>query len=147
MHDFKNYLETRGATLSQTTEFLPFYALPFVPNPKGHPSYKELFTVSCSCQFFLRNTSLVLISLAVRTRLVFFSRLILLLVIMLASRLGSLTRRVTHLGVFSRPLTKTRKWQLCQKLACHNLGDRSFTVGVTRPSSRCCSCGPMVEHY
>ena len=49
MHDFKNYLETRGATLSQTTEFLPFYALPFVPNPKGHPSYKELFTVSCSC--------------------------------------------------------------------------------------------------
>ena len=51
MHDFKNYLETRGATLSQTTEFLPFYALPFVPNPKGHPSYKELFTVSCSCHF------------------------------------------------------------------------------------------------
>lgn len=46
MNDFKKYLETRGATLSQTTEFLPYYALPFVPNPKGHPSYKELFTVS-----------------------------------------------------------------------------------------------------
>ncbi|MGH0150708.1 UNVERIFIED_CONTAM: hypothetical protein FKN15_061351, partial [Acipenser sinensis] len=30
---FKHYLETRGAALSQTTEFLPFYALPFVPNP------------------------------------------------------------------------------------------------------------------
>lgn len=44
MGDFKKYLETRGATLSQTTEFLPFYALPFVPNAKGHPSYKELFT-------------------------------------------------------------------------------------------------------
>ena len=45
MGDFKKYLETRGATLSQTTEFLPYYALPFVPNAKGHPSYKELFTV------------------------------------------------------------------------------------------------------
>ncbi|XP_037705439.1 lisH domain-containing protein ARMC9 isoform X3 [Choloepus didactylus] len=40
---FKTYLETRGATLSQTTEFLPFYALPFVPNPVVHPSFKELF--------------------------------------------------------------------------------------------------------
>ena len=45
MGDFKKYLETRGAALSQTTEFLPYYALPFVPNAKGHPSYKELFTV------------------------------------------------------------------------------------------------------
>ncbi|KAJ7324659.1 hypothetical protein JRQ81_017679 [Phrynocephalus forsythii] len=40
---FKNYLETQGAALSQTTEFLPFYALPFVPNPMIHPSFKELF--------------------------------------------------------------------------------------------------------
>ncbi|XP_059801281.1 lisH domain-containing protein ARMC9 isoform X7 [Hypanus sabinus] len=40
---FKTYLETRGAALSQTTEFLPFYALPFVPNPTVHPSFKELF--------------------------------------------------------------------------------------------------------
>ncbi|XP_013396944.1 lisH domain-containing protein ARMC9 isoform X2 [Lingula anatina] len=43
MAAFKHYLETRGASLSQTTEFLPFYALPFVPNPRAHPSYKELF--------------------------------------------------------------------------------------------------------
>ncbi|XP_044531596.1 lisH domain-containing protein ARMC9 [Gracilinanus agilis] len=40
---FKAYLETKGAALSQTTEFLPFYALPFVPNPAAHPSFKELF--------------------------------------------------------------------------------------------------------
>ena len=46
MHYFKTYLETRGASLSQTTEFLPFYALPFVPHPKTHPSYKELFNVN-----------------------------------------------------------------------------------------------------
>ncbi|KAK6177323.1 hypothetical protein SNE40_015447 [Patella caerulea] len=48
MGEFKQYLENRGATLSQTTEFLPFYALPFVPNPKAHPSYKELFLDSWS---------------------------------------------------------------------------------------------------
>lgn len=42
---FKHYLETRGAALSQTTEFLPFYALPFVPNPMLHPSFQELFQV------------------------------------------------------------------------------------------------------
>ncbi|KAL6469545.1 hypothetical protein MHYP_G00230690 [Metynnis hypsauchen] len=40
---FRHYLETRGAALSQTTEFLPFYALPFVPNPAAHPSFQELF--------------------------------------------------------------------------------------------------------
>ncbi|KAK2175425.1 hypothetical protein NP493_733g00009 [Ridgeia piscesae] len=44
MATFKTYLETQGSSLSQTTEFLPFYALPFVPNPKVHPSYKELFS-------------------------------------------------------------------------------------------------------
>ncbi|NXG26377.1 ARMC9 protein, partial [Grallaria varia] len=40
---FKAYLESKGAALSQTTEFLPFYALPFVPNPMVHPTFKELF--------------------------------------------------------------------------------------------------------
>ncbi|XP_028857179.1 lisH domain-containing protein ARMC9 isoform X3 [Denticeps clupeoides] len=40
---FKNYLETKGAALSQSAEFLPFYALPFVPNPTIHPSFKMLF--------------------------------------------------------------------------------------------------------
>uniref|UniRef100_A0A665X3B8 LisH domain-containing protein ARMC9 n=1 Tax=Echeneis naucrates TaxID=173247 RepID=A0A665X3B8_ECHNA len=46
--DFKQYLETRGAALSQTTEFLPYYALPFVPNPTIHPSFKDLFQDSWS---------------------------------------------------------------------------------------------------
>uniref|UniRef100_A0A3P8RVS6 LisH domain-containing protein ARMC9 n=1 Tax=Amphiprion percula TaxID=161767 RepID=A0A3P8RVS6_AMPPE len=40
---FKQYLETRGAALSQTTEFLSYYALPFVPSPTAHPSFKNLF--------------------------------------------------------------------------------------------------------
>uniref|UniRef100_A0A672QWK6 LisH domain-containing protein ARMC9 n=1 Tax=Sinocyclocheilus grahami TaxID=75366 RepID=A0A672QWK6_SINGR len=45
---FKHYLETRGAALSQTTEFLPFYALPFVPNPTVHPSFQDSNTPSLS---------------------------------------------------------------------------------------------------
>uniref|UniRef100_A0A8C6S5R7 LisH domain-containing protein ARMC9 n=1 Tax=Neogobius melanostomus TaxID=47308 RepID=A0A8C6S5R7_9GOBI len=40
---FKQFLETRGTALSQSTEFLPYYALPFVPNPTVHPSFKNLF--------------------------------------------------------------------------------------------------------
>lgn len=46
MSAFKNFLEAQGSELSQTTEFLPFYALPFVQNPKTHPSYKQLFLPS-----------------------------------------------------------------------------------------------------
>lgn len=55
MSNFKQYIENRGSSLSQTTEFLPFYALPFVTNPKTHPSYRELFAVSSNipnCCFF-----------------------------------------------------------------------------------------------
>uniref|UniRef100_T1J4C4 LisH domain-containing protein ARMC9 n=1 Tax=Strigamia maritima TaxID=126957 RepID=T1J4C4_STRMM len=43
MGHFKTFLETRGSQLSQTPEFLPFYALPFIPHPKNHPSFQELF--------------------------------------------------------------------------------------------------------
>ena len=46
MQVFKSYLETKGAALSQTTEFLPYYALPFIPDPTSHPSFKPLFVVS-----------------------------------------------------------------------------------------------------
>ncbi|XP_025058507.1 lisH domain-containing protein ARMC9 isoform X5 [Alligator sinensis] len=51
---FKMYLETKGAALSQTTEFLPFYALPFVPNPMVHPSFKELFQDSWTADLKMR---------------------------------------------------------------------------------------------
>ena len=43
MEDFKKYLETKEIELSKTTEFLAYYALPYVPNPKEHPSYQSLF--------------------------------------------------------------------------------------------------------
>ncbi|XP_023577831.1 lisH domain-containing protein ARMC9 [Octodon degus] len=51
---FKSFLETRGAALSQTTEFLPFYALPFVPNPLAHPSFQELFQDSWTPELKLK---------------------------------------------------------------------------------------------
>jgi len=41
---FKIFLETKGADLSKTTEFLPFYALPYIKNPMKHPALKHLFT-------------------------------------------------------------------------------------------------------
>ncbi|GAX80752.1 hypothetical protein CEUSTIGMA_g8187.t1 [Chlamydomonas eustigma] len=43
MKAFKAYLETRGAGLANTGEFLAYYALPFVPSPEHHPSFKHLF--------------------------------------------------------------------------------------------------------
>lgn len=48
MRQFKTYLETKGAALSQTTEFLPYYALPYIPDPTSHPSFKPLFTSAWS---------------------------------------------------------------------------------------------------
>ncbi|KAA3671320.1 uncharacterized protein DEA37_0009255 [Paragonimus westermani] len=40
---FRQYLESKGAFLSQSTDLLPYYALPYVPNPKEHPIYQQLF--------------------------------------------------------------------------------------------------------
>lgn len=40
--NFKMYLDTRGAELSQTSEFLPYYALPYVQNPMDHPHFNTL---------------------------------------------------------------------------------------------------------
>eukprot|EP00002_Diphylleia_rotans_P034673 TRINITY_DN7479_c0_g2_i1.p1 TRINITY_DN7479_c0_g2~~TRINITY_DN7479_c0_g2_i1.p1 ORF type:complete len:302 (-),score=70.87 TRINITY_DN7479_c0_g2_i1:86-991(-) len=42
---FKMYLESRGDALAKYTEFLPYYALPFVPNPIDHPTFKDIFTM------------------------------------------------------------------------------------------------------
>ncbi|KAL3309600.1 LisH domain-containing protein armc9, partial [Cichlidogyrus casuarinus] len=41
---FKHFLETKGAVFSQENEFLPYYALPYVPHPENHPMYKELYS-------------------------------------------------------------------------------------------------------
>lgn len=41
---FKLFLDTKGAELSQTSEFLPYYALPYVQNPIDHPHFSNLCT-------------------------------------------------------------------------------------------------------
>jgi hypothetical protein len=43
--EFKKYLDNAGSELSKTSEFLAFYALPYIPNPMDHPSFKSLFTM------------------------------------------------------------------------------------------------------
>ena len=43
--DFKKYLDSKGSELSKANEFLAYYALPYIPNPWNHPSFKHLFTV------------------------------------------------------------------------------------------------------
>ncbi|NWV15159.1 ARMC9 protein, partial [Ptilonorhynchus violaceus] len=63
---FKAYLETKGAALSHTTEFLPFYALPFVPNPTVHPSFKELFQDSWTLDLRTRLEKFLSVTLKAR---------------------------------------------------------------------------------
>ncbi|XP_067941355.1 lisH domain-containing protein ARMC9-like isoform X2 [Watersipora subatra] len=46
MANLKYYLETKGSAMSQTPEFLPFFALPYIPNPKTHPSLQDIFKES-----------------------------------------------------------------------------------------------------
>ena len=43
MLGFRKYLESRGKILSNSPEFLQYYALPYVPNPTEHPSFKGVF--------------------------------------------------------------------------------------------------------
>jgi hypothetical protein len=43
MKGLKTFLETRGAGLAHTGEFLAYYALPFVPALDRHPSFEHLF--------------------------------------------------------------------------------------------------------
>ena len=43
MARLRAFIETRGADAARTEEFLPYYALPFVPRPQKHPAFKALF--------------------------------------------------------------------------------------------------------
>lgn len=44
LQKFKVFLDTKGAELAKTSEFLPYYALPYVQNPTEHPSFCHVFT-------------------------------------------------------------------------------------------------------
>lgn len=41
---FRTFLDTKGKDMSQTSEFLAYYALPYIENPIDHPSFKNMFT-------------------------------------------------------------------------------------------------------
>ncbi|KAI8816691.1 uncharacterized protein EV422DRAFT_544511, partial [Fimicolochytrium jonesii] len=62
MEPFKKFLETRGSELSKTPQFLSYYALPYIPDPREHPSFKELFEKDWAADLerrlrsFLRNS-------------------------------------------------------------------------------------------
>jgi hypothetical protein len=43
--EFKKYLDSKGGELSKANEFLAYYALPYIPNPSNHPSFKHLYTI------------------------------------------------------------------------------------------------------
>ena len=44
MEEFKQFLEKKQSDISRSSEFLPYYALPYIPNPQNHPSYAKLFS-------------------------------------------------------------------------------------------------------
>ena len=44
MNEFKIFLEKKEYELNKTSEFLSYYALPYINNPQTHPSYMKLFS-------------------------------------------------------------------------------------------------------
>ncbi len=46
MYVFKAYIESiRGRAISQTSDILPLFALPYVTEPEKHASFQDLFSV------------------------------------------------------------------------------------------------------
>lgn len=46
MHVFKAFIESiKGQAISQTSDILPLFALPYVTEPEKHASFQELFSV------------------------------------------------------------------------------------------------------
>jgi hypothetical protein len=53
MQVFKIYMESiKGQAISQTSDILPLFALPFVSSPDKHASFQELFSVRCFVFFW-----------------------------------------------------------------------------------------------
>lgn len=44
--EFKAFLDNKGSDLAKTTEFLSFYALPYIKKLKEHQAFSEIFTES-----------------------------------------------------------------------------------------------------
>ena len=41
----RDYLENKGKQMAGTEELLPFFALPYIPDPSAHPSFRDLLQV------------------------------------------------------------------------------------------------------
>ena len=54
MGEFNAFLAKKGAALCKTSEFVAYYALPYVPNPTEHPSFRELFLEEWAANLKLR---------------------------------------------------------------------------------------------
>ena len=49
MSAFRGYLESRADDLAKNQDLAAYFALPYVPDPSKHPSFKNLFLVrTCS---------------------------------------------------------------------------------------------------
>jgi len=58
MQIFKTYMESiKGQTISQTSDILPLFALPYVTAPDKHASFQDLFSVCL--MFFLFNKNII----------------------------------------------------------------------------------------
>ncbi|RKP16585.1 hypothetical protein ROZALSC1DRAFT_31504, partial [Rozella allomycis CSF55] len=42
----KQYLDIKGTLLSKNIEFLPYFALPYIPNPSKHPNFSTFYSTS-----------------------------------------------------------------------------------------------------
>uniref|UniRef100_A0A8C1X9P8 LisH domain-containing protein ARMC9 n=1 Tax=Cyprinus carpio TaxID=7962 RepID=A0A8C1X9P8_CYPCA len=118
---FKHYLETRGAALSQTTEFLPFYALPFVPNPTVHPSFQELFQDSWMPELRERLEKFLSVTLKASNT----PRLLTLYVSFLCISQGSIQQMQLHLT------EAERKSAICMRRFTKLQADHHNLIGIT----------------
>ncbi len=64
MHIFKTYMESiKGQTISQTSDILPLFALPYVTAPDKHTSFQDLFSVCLMFFFYLKKNMIVFLFL------------------------------------------------------------------------------------
>ena len=48
MQNIRNFFDREGSFLASEQEYIHFFALPFVMEPREHPSFKCLFEVSAT---------------------------------------------------------------------------------------------------
>ncbi len=45
LRSIRDFFDREGSALSAEQEFIHFFALPFVPEPQAHPTFRALFQV------------------------------------------------------------------------------------------------------